>query len=1625
MFDWRAHIADTPQEAQPLPIWEDAKQAAEETQRAFNFQQSAASSLNVPERLTTPDAYAQLKMAAPIAGAYGVLDNAINFVPGVAQQLAGVPASQRKAVDLKGDFEKLAGLDGLISKYPKAYAQLSGTAELGAPMPNVGKRATFLGEVAAQGALGAGIGLASLPGQSLKAGKDITLPDIGRAAGIGFGFGGIAGGVLHGLGSALGMRAAKQGADDIATQTINGESNLDIGSVDEDILQALGLVAEETPAQKAAKELDKLLKGNIAKAEKAEKVILQKRLEGRVAMEAKAAKQDVAEFSRAAQDLDKAAVQQKQSSLYATKQELDKEMKANIAAAEARVAAIRRAQAAEAEDVAAFTAAAEGLQSAAVAKGNTTAARIKQVRAKFDSEAQAQEMLDAAIQNPLSFKKFKDGGVTWTPINLTDAKLAEFSQTLASKAEGAKGATKRALEARAEAVNAEIARRAGRPQEGLPVTKPEVIAAPLLVPDRIELSIAQQKQWDAERYAQAYLPLEVEIANNSKAKLRSEKYLSESKPVMAQELTDSQLEGHWQELAIQLKLSRTPAVKRKLETQQGIINAEVMRRAQHKQQGWRQDWTQEDGVNYSRLTDEELQGVVEAGSSAEAVEAAMHEWELREAVKAPPQPVTPEAVAVAPESFTLAQVDEAIPAIEAAQQQAPLLPTRLGTERALEGVAISELEAQGVITPEVGELGRRAAAAAYEEKRLALAKEIYREAIATAEGGKLSRKAGTGATEGQLSFTREASEELAKQRKGKDVVEKTREAHTRAIVGDGNGNRILEADVAAGLNLQRPVQELKAEVKQLTKQITASNNFRKQLQQQLTDVIGGKPSFIMNEVVAQLSDGTAVHVALEYVSKHDVKSFSDANKASQWAQTIEGFVQEGQAYLRNPVVLTPAQKAQIIAGLTTLGGWLNEQAAHAAGSGLMDATSTWASMGGTPQGIVLALCTGINPVGQMVARNILEGGALGKVGVPLSNLLLGRTIRLADNFRNTWDRVTALNKIVVDTDKNLLYQLQMTREYFQLSSHLHGVSQETMATAMHELKVGAVTPQQAALGQASPSWQSMQPKERKALMQICAIQNSIGNRLKGYNDKVQKYVQVANMVLQGKADIKLLNAFEPDGRQSKTLRDVANNLQLVEELKHSLAYQVQQVSPGKVAEGFIEKGATQLEANFNQAAFGQKNYAFQLMTVFDQLVLGNSYAGGINMLNAGKDRLANRELAQLLKSFRFVGDRAGDIKQSQMYANRLDKNSLLNKANRAAETALEGVGKLAPGYDRERVNAEELALAIIYRYYNKNKKHVGGISRQDFAKRVLKGEAPPVVVADCWNEIVTALSDVHAVNPFNLSTNILSESPKIARAIGWFAKQPAREARLVLLYMQKGDWGALATYYAMKAVVAGQAAVPAELHWLMSLGNPEGTKQMDESLDNISLYSKVDRLGTMSPKMQWGYMWWLYAGRQTPLQGAGETLARFTKDKIDEYKDEGSIEIKPEELESTAGGALAFVPGSKQLPIKNMLGAAKAYEEAYKGAEIKGYPRSATGLPFMEPVFNRRESTTVGELLPNATQADKLMYVLRGGFAPGAMKYKEGVTKDYQHEEFKELNASAKKQADVLYKFFANKVAGQ
>lgn len=133
---------------------------------------------------------------------------------------------------------------------------------------------------------------------------------------------------------------------------------------------------------------------------------------------------------------------------------------------------------------------------------------------------------------------------------------------------------------------------------------------------------------------------------------------------------------------------------------------------------------------------------------------------------------------------------------------------------------------------------------------------------------------------------------------------------------------------------------------------------------------------------------------------------------------------------------------------------------------------------------------------------------------------------------------------------------------------------------------------------------------------------------------------------------------------------------------------------------------------------------------------------------------------------------------------------------------------------------------------------------------------------------------------------------------------------------------------------------------------------------------------------------------------------------------DGEFNVSWDDAGSAANAGLAFIPGGKQLPIRPTIGAFNAAREAYFDKPIKGFPKSITSLPSGEPVYNAGQETSVAELFPNATEYDKALYVFRGAFAPGASKFKDNVTKDFQNEEWK-------KTSDALYEFFANKAAGQ
>lgn len=1505
-------------EPMQLPFVDDARQAAEEE---FNALQDSDSAL--PFRVTST-----------ISGGYGMLDNALNFLPSIAQQAAGVPANQRKVINLQKDFEDVVPIARQMhQQYPKAFEQRAGMAAMAAPAPSLGKRATLAGEVAAQSAMGAGMALGSLPGSMAKAGRDVTLPDIALHGLLGGGLGGVVG-----LGAGLvgaGIRALKPKSPAVIAPATprHFDSTIwpDAATENAAIEQALSVLPRRQGrgvARKEADALDATLKGNIAKADKAVRNMKQRKLVA--AMEAEVAwpaqRNVMAEVLSPNRKMLKPNIPAKSKpyALHAVvNQKLDAEMKANIAAAEKRLAVIRaqkqlqqemnanNAQAEarvldaqmkgvnqvmagkqqELDEVTNFILGAKTLHAEAEKAQRSAKAMAEAAQAKLDSELQAQELLDNAVAFPLAFKKFKDGKVTWTADGLTDAKLAEYAETLAKKAEGAKGAAKTAFTTRAEVINQCIAMRASRRQEGKLVTVPDA------VPEVVEMEVP-------------------------------------------------------------------------------------------------------------------LPPVPTASNAA-----------IREAVIATNPPH---------ETYTPQQVGEALEAkleVDGMAKSRGLLPEAIGTQRGLEGYPVNELVEDGVITPTMADTATRLASKALEVKEIKLAKQLISNEIVGTTGGTVTLFGHTHkytdfdkAGEWELSFNRKASEGLAQQRLGKDKVKGTRNEYLRATVGDATKNKSLLEAVKLTLP-KGTIEEMAAFYANLAEGLKVVEKEFKALKSALlkdfvtVKTATNKPHFGINVVAKTLPDGTPVHVNIEHVPAHEVRDFTDAAKAEQFADTIDAYKQSGDAWLRNPTKVTAARKAQIIAGMTSLGSFLHAEAAHAAnaGSAFMDVPATWASMGMSPEAVVASLVPAgmatLGKLGRPVARNILEG-ELGNWKNPVFYPFLFKAIRTADIYRNTYDRVAAITRIVADSEGVLERQLAAGRELFRMSRHLDGVSDEAVATCMQELRSKRVLPDEALNG--NGSWGALPLPARETLLEMRQLQNELGATMTGFADNVNDYIAVANEVLLGREPLQALHQMEV--QPSIDANEVRKKLELLLDLQPSLAYQCEQLNPVGVVSKLLESGANEAMKNFNQNVFGKKNLAFQIMTIFDQLTLGASYAGARNLLAASTDRLANRELAAALKAIHFVGERAGEI---DMQRAGLARPQI--PLRQVAGATVDAVGHLFPSYDRERVNAEELALAIAYRYYGKNKRYLQGVTRQQFALEIF-GEGNnihPAAMEGVWNEIVQGLSEVHAVDPMRLNTNILNESTGLAKIIGWFAKQPAREARLVMNYSAKGDWGALYTFFNMKMLVAGSAALPAEMLLLLSLSDPDAAEGLRKGMQAWSVYRLVDKEGTMSDKLAWSNFWFVNAGRNMPIQVPAEKLVQMLQQYYTKMAN-GDEVLTPDDRQGLMSAAVPLLPGGDRIPVSRLVSAKRAFDESYNDKPLKGYPDSPVGTGFSQPLFNLKEEKTVDEVYEGWPQAvGRAVHVGRAFVAPGSSRFSEDLTDKFRQETMGDFR---KNQVDALAKFFGQQV---
>lgn len=505
----------------------------------------------------------------------------------------------------------------------------------------------------------------------------------------------------------------------------------------------------------------------------------------------------------------------------------------------------------------------------------------------------------------------------------------------------------------------------------------------------------------------------------------------------------------------------------------------------------------------------------------------------------------------------------------------------------------------------------------------------------------------------------------------------------------------------------------------------------------------------------------------------------------------------------------------------------------------------------------------------------------------------GKLFKMAWLWNDTVDHFDHGEKIAALVQANSPSQMSLfPKSKRSLSAEYWNVAGQTqMATrgiafdetlkqeAMNELRRGDVTPLEMINGSKGAAVQ-MTPQQRNAL----AMWKIGQDHIKGLVEE----------------RLKLLR----DYREQNQLKDAALDATI-----HAHEYVIDQFEGKGARGGHLDKFASKLMSNWMDGQFFF-NPEFHGTNLFDQLMAVAPAVGTKNIAAANRLLIADAEIKALMHESNLAGglkvDRAQiDIKAGKRNASWVDKD-----------------------IESDLYNANAAWIAGTLKYAQNHKPELAGIgfsgSDEQFVRDVLKGKIDPTITMDVWATNANLLSRTLGSDMYQVNTNVLNRSP-LGRTLAVFVRQPARISRLAMYYLATGNFTALYTFLGYTLAVGGRSAIPDDLQGLAGLTNAESAYKAAAAADSFDLWSKVAG-NKLTPKVNYSIFWGLTAG-VNPLSDAKETIGKAA---------DAVVSGKPDRLLGAASSILpAVLPrvGYKgaQLPVGETLRITKNVIDSFKG----------------------------------------------------------------------------------------------
>lgn len=573
-------------------------------------------------------------------------------------------------------------------------------------------------------------------------------------------------------------------------------------------------------------------------------------------------------------------------------------------------------------------------------------------------------------------------------------------------------------------------------------------------------------------------------------------------------------------------------------------------------------------------------------------------------------------------------------------------------------------------------------------------------------------------------------------------------------------------------------------------------------------------------------------------------------------------------------------------------------------------------------------------------------------------------------WHDTQDRIELLGKIV--GDKSLAKaRIEATAKINQLYFNHEMGDPDVAARALHELRTGAVSPDEALDGTAG-AFKELTEDQRFAVIDARAYQAELQKAHNDFVKKVDEYKALLRDVIR---------------EHPEFAKDANTKLKTISRLESSLDFEESRIGM-KDRSHAADRVFNSAASGFGEFHFGSRNYPFQLMNLItDSGILGASYTGAWNYTKSVKDLRLDKELRALFKHSNLAGQRKQDIASSSA-------EGALYQVGKAIDTV--NPFKYLPGLDAEKINADHFALAQAYKYFNMNKEAIkeSGFSgdAKAFAKALFgkSEDLDGVVMQDAWNDISVGLWRSHGVDPMGINTNLFAEAP-LLRMVTFFTKQPARTARLMTHYLAKGEWAKLYTMLGFMALAGGTAALPVELQYLGKYLAPDQMAEFEKRLDELEIYRRLNPHRTMTPKTEYGAFLWPVMGSVNPViqeyqdltEGTGTGAVGSLMKLITEFHDAGKISNKTIEKVIEASAQYAPIKG-----LNLLINANKGRREAEEGLNL--YPKDN---------FNRFQPSKKKTVSMQDLNRDKAVHIFNRMFMPGVDRAQYEYEKDFQYEK--------------------------